>query len=195
MDNLGVRYCQECGREILDDYGFCTACGWTYRAEPRSVTGSANVRTDAPAYVPNNEEAARVAYQAMQEAFYQQMLESNRKLTVIFLEIWIGMVFFMLSGLFLRSGQFADTVHLIFGVGSNPMYETAIIGASGALATVSAVLCSVKKHWAVAFGSCIASASVTVLLLFFNDMICIYFFLCGILTALRVRNVRAAFTS
>lgn len=195
MDSFGVRYCQECGREIVDDFGFCTACGWTYRAEPKSVTGSANVRTEAVTATPDNEEAARAAYQAMQEAFYHQMLESNRKLTVIFLEIWVGMAFFMLSGLLFRSGQFFDTVHLIFGVGADPLLESLVIGISAILAIVSAVLCSVKRFWSVAFVACLGSAGATLALLFFNELICIYFFLCGILTALRVRNIRAAFES
>ena len=194
MEVQGVRYCQECGREILDDYGFCTACGWTYRAEPRSVSGSANVRTEQQS-VPSQEETARIAYQAMHEAFYQQMMESNRKVTVFMLEIWIGMVFFMLSGLFAGSGPMFDTVKSIFGVGSDPMYETLIIGVSGAFAFVSAVLCSVKRHWSLALSACLISAIVTVALVFFNDMICIYFFFCGIITAIRVRNIRGAFSS
>ena len=195
MEELGVRYCQECGREILEDYGFCPACGWAYRSEPRNVSGSANVRTEAPNPAPSNEEAARVAYQAMQEAFYQQMLESNRKITVLFLEIWIGMAFFMLSGLVVGSGAYYDSVHTIFGVGAEPAFESAILGVSAALAIISAVLCSVKRHWNVAFATCLGAAISTVALLFFNELICIYFFLCGILTALRVKNIRAVFKS
>ena len=194
MEDLGIRYCQECGREILDDYGFCTACGWTYRKEQKSVPGSANVRTDS-APVTDSAEAARIAYQAMQEAFHQQVLENNRKFTVYLLEIWIGMVFFMVTGLASGSGQMFDSVKLIFGVGNHAVYELAIIGTSGALAMVSAILCSVKRHWAVAFATCLASTVVTALLIFFDDRMCLYFFLCGLITSLRVRNIRMAFSS
>lgn len=194
MDIPNVRICLECGREITEDYGFCPACGAVYRRAAPAAEGSANERS-----VPQEqtrieqEEAARIAYQTYMEDFHRQVLNNNLKMTVFMIEIWIGMAAFMIAGLLSGVESMQDTVRTIFGVGNNREIEAAVIASSALLAAVSASLCWMKKYWNIAFTTCLASALVTSVLIYYGDRMGIYFLLCGLLTTLRIKNIRAAF--
>ena len=67
MEVKNVRFCQECGREILEDFGFCPACGAFYdKPRESGPVGSANVRTEQTTGPSETEqEAARAALDGM----------------------------------------------------------------------------------------------------------------------------------
>lgn len=195
MEVQNIRFCQECGREILEDYGFCPACGAIYRKPVQNdQIGSANVRTESPVQPSEAEkDAARVEYQLYMNQLREQIYISNMKLTLVMLGIWIVLSavlsFCLLSG----PGAFLDWVRSTFAMGNSPMYEGAIIASSGIMALVSAVACYKRKFWNVAFYSCFTSTILTALLIFFDDRVCLYLFLCGLLASLRVKNLRPMF--
>ncbi len=193
MEAQNLRFCRECGREIVDDYGFCTACGAVYDRRAQGVpSGNANVRTET-ATGPTDEERAAQAYMVYMDDLRERMYISNLKLTVVMLAIWVALAAVIAAGLLTGFQPLMDFVRNSFNMGNNPLAEGTIIAASGVLALVSAHLCSQKKRWNVAFYTCFASTLLTAPLIVFDSRICIYFFLCGLLASLRVRNLRPIF--
>lgn len=194
MDLPNVRYCLECGREITDDFGFCTACGAVYRNPVPAASGSANARPESPQQTRIEEEnAARIAYQTYMEDFHRRVVENNLKMTVFMLEIWIAMAAFILAGLYSGVQQMEDLVMSAFGLGNHADVEGIIILVSAILAAVSASLCWSRRYYDIAFAACLVSALVTSALLYYGDRMSIYFLLCGLLTSFRIRSVRSAF--
>ncbi len=195
MEVQNMRFCRECGREILDDYGFCTACGAVYDIKCKAATAAnANVRTEQTTG-PTDEEllARQQAYVVYMDDLRERMYVSNMKLTVLMLAIWVALAAAIAVSLFSGLEPLLYWVYISFNMGGSPMYEGAIVGASGVLALISVIMCHRKKHWSVAFYTCFASTLLSAFLLLFDDRICIYFFLCGLLASLRVRNLRPMF--
>ncbi len=194
MEVQNLRFCQECGREILDDYGFCPACGAFYDNRRKAEQlGSANVRTEPQTGPTEEQEAARIAYQTYMQQLSERIYINNMRLTLVMLVVWVALSFILAACLFSGNETLLSWVKASFVMGGSPVHEATILVFSGGLALISTVLCALRKYWYVAFYSCFASTLLSATLILFDDRICIYFFLCGLLASLRVRNLRPMF--
>lgn len=191
--------CPQCGNLIQEDYGFCVACGYQYKVEKTTDTGSANVRAEnisstGPANNPNSVspedvQRAQQAYAQYMDTYRRKVLESQRQMSILCLIIWIGMSFSF--GLLSFASFDIDYGNL----GSDPVFEGTLFLISGLLAVVSTACIAIRKFWQISFFTCLASTFVTAGFFYLGETICIYFILCGLLTSFRVRNIRSTFSS
>ncbi|MCQ2079477.1 MAG: hypothetical protein MJZ38_05430 [archaeon] len=191
------RICRQCGQPIMDDYGFCTACGYAYENPKKVSTDSGNVRTDSSTQGPTPDEQARAqqAYLQFAQNMQRQMLENSCSMAVFMLCIWIVMGSLFAVMCFCLPEDLAEQYTGVVGLGRQMFFEGCVLIASVALAVVSMVLCRKRVQWKIATYSCLASAFTALLLLYVGDTTGIYFLLCGLLCTLRIRGIRPLFSS
>ena len=194
MEASEGRYCIECGYQFFEDYGFCPRCGRQYRAEPRSTTGSANIRTDSQAEAQAEQiQRAQQAYAEMAQNLQQQILESNRSFTVFMLIIWVALSAILSVALLSVMGGYVETLNGILGLGKVVPFELALFVSSCAAAAVSLATLLKRRYFNVSFYSCLASTIIMGGLCGIGNLNGFYFLLCGFLCTLRLRAIRPVF--
>ncbi len=186
--------CTECGYLATENFGFCPKCGAQYRSSGSPFPTSADNGGAGPSQNASMDQAAQDAYLNYVKTIQQQFLESGRTVTLAMLGIWIVIALSLSVTLFCLPADIVSQLGGYTGLGRQLTFEGCVLLASAAFAAVSLFFIYKRKNWSIAFYSCLCSTFVTVLLLFVNDYTGIYFMLCGLLTSLRVRNLKPLFS-
>ncbi len=186
--------CTECGYLAVENFGFCPRCGAKYHSPVSSGTTSVENDGVRPGQDASVDQATQDAYLNYVKTIQQQFLESGRTVTLAMLGIWIVIALSLSITLFCLPANIVSQLGDYTGLGRQLTFEGCVLLASAIFAAVSLFFIYKRKKWSIAFYSCLCSTFVTVLLLFVNDYTGIYFMLCGLLTSLRVRNLKPLFS-